>query len=132
MRMRLSNLLAAPLLMYAIGVGVAAQSPAFGAENHPALAETASLTQDAGKYSGFMDLVKDHREAQIKMVRKWREVKAQSPVSDATMKEYKELQVETGKASNKVVKFMQQKRWTDEDRAAMNKIWSDEISKDVS
>lgn len=132
MRMRHSNLLAAPFLMYAIGSGIAAQSTAFGAENYPAPAETASLTQDAGKYSGFMDLVKDHREAQIKMVRKWREVKAQSPVSDATMKEYKELQVETGKASNKVVKFMQQKRWTDEDRAAMNKIWSDEISKDVS
>ncbi|MBL9141685.1 MAG: hypothetical protein JNK53_07445 [Phycisphaerae bacterium] len=126
------TLLAAPLLMYAIGLGIAATAVASGAENRPQAPEIALAAQDAGKYSGFMDLVNAHREAQVKMVKKWQELKGQNPVSETTMEEYKKLQVETGKASNKVVKFIQQSRWTDEDRTAMNKIWSDVIAKPVS
>lgn len=126
-------MVAAPFLMYAIGAGVAAPASAAGAENGPQAAETALAPQaaDAGKYSGFMDLVNNHREAQVKMVKKWRELKGQTPPTEATMQEYKKLQEETQKASNKVTKFMQQSRWTADDRKAMEKIWGDVLAKDV-
>jgi hypothetical protein len=33
------------------------------------------------------------------------------------------------KAANKVTKFMEQEKWSQEDREAMNKIWSKELEK---
>jgi hypothetical protein len=86
---------------------------------------------DASKYSGFMDLVNEHREVQVKMVKKWRELRGQQPPTEATMAEYKKLQEAAQKASNKVTKYIAQERWTEEDRAAMNKIWGDVVGQDV-
>lgn len=86
---------------------------------------------DASKYSGFMDLVNEHREVQVKMVKKWRELRGQQPPTEATMAEYKKLQEAAQKASNKVTKYIAQERWTEEDRAAMNKLWGDVVGQDV-
>jgi hypothetical protein len=86
--------------------------------------------QDAGKYGGFMPLVRAHREAQDKMVALWQSIK-KGDVSDKTRDDYKKAQEAAQKASNKVTQFISQERWSDEDRAAMTKIWTDELEKTV-
>ena len=91
----------------------------------PALASPA---QDAGKYGGFMPLVRAHKEAQDKMVALWQAIKG-GDVSEKTRDDYKKAQDATQKASNKVTQFMNQERWSEEDRAAMTKIWTDELEK---
>ncbi|MFM8642912.1 MAG: hypothetical protein ACKOEP_08785 [Phycisphaerales bacterium] len=103
----------------AMPAGAAAPSPA------SALASTA---QDAGKYGGFMPLVRAHKVAQDKMVALWQAIKG-GDVSEKTRDDYKKAQDATQKAINKVTQFMKQESWSDEDRAAMNKIWTDELEK---
>ena len=93
----------------------------------PALAP-ASTAQDAGKYGGFMPLVRAHKDAQDKMVALWQAIKG-GDVSEKTRDDYKKAQDATQKASNKVTQFMNQERWSEEDRAAMTKIWTDELEK---
>jgi hypothetical protein len=87
---------------------------------------------DASKYPGFAPLVQTNREAFVKLVKKRNELKAQTPPQESTFKEYKELEAKYQEASSKVSEFMAQKRWTDEDRAAMTTIVSEELSKAVS
>jgi hypothetical protein len=88
----------------------------------------AAPVQDAGKYGGFMPLVRAHKEAQDKMVALWQAIKG-GDVSEKTREDYKNAQVATQKASNKVTQFIGQERWSEEDRAAMTKIWTDELEK---
>ena len=88
----------------------------------------AAPAQDAGKYGGFMPLVRAHKEAQDKMVTLWQAIKG-GDVSEKTREDYKNAQVATQKASNKVTQFIGQERWSEEDRAAMTKIWTDELEK---
>ena len=84
--------------------------------------------QDASKYSGFLPLVKAHKEAQGKMVKLWQAIKA-GDNSEGTRAAYKAAQEASQKAANKVTKFMEQEKWSQEDREAMNKIWSKELEK---
>ena len=88
----------------------------------------AAPVQDAGKYGGFMPLVRAHKEAQDKMVALWQAIKG-GDVSEKTRDDYKKAQYATQKASNKVTQFISQERWSEEDRAAMTKIWTDELEK---
>jgi hypothetical protein len=88
----------------------------------------AAPSQDAGKYGGFMPLVRAHKEAQDKMVALWQAIKG-GDVSEKTRDDYKKAQDATQKASNKVTQFIGQERWSEEDRAAMTKIWTDELEK---
>jgi len=88
----------------------------------------APAAQDAGKYGGFMPLVRAHKDAQDRMVALWRAIKG-GDVSEKTRDDYKKAQDATQKASNKVTQFMNQERWSEEDRAAMTKIWTDELEK---
>ena len=88
----------------------------------------AAPAQDASKYSGFLPLVKAHKEAQDKMVKLWQSIKA-GDNSEGTRAAYKAAQEVSQKAANKVTKFMEQERWSQEDREAMNKIWSKELEK---
>ena len=88
----------------------------------------AAPAQDAGKYGGFMPLVRAHKEAQDKMVALWQAIKG-GDVSEKTRDDYKKAQDATQKGSNKVTQFMSQERWSEEDRAAMTKIWTDELEK---
>lgn len=120
--------------MYAIGTGAAASQSAAEAENLPGGAETALSRQapDPSRYAGLMDRVRDHREAQVKMVKKWREIKATATPSESMLKEYKALQVGTQEAADKVSRFIAQPKWTDEDRKAMNQLWADELAKDIT
>lgn len=111
-------LLAAPSLWPA-PVAAAAPSP---------VASAAAPAQDAGKYGGFMPLVRAHKEAQDKMVALWQAIKG-GDVSEKTRDDYKNAQVAAQKASNKVTQFISQERWSEEDRAAMTKIWTDELEK---
>lgn len=131
--MRLATL-AAALVMYATCAATGAADTRHGAENGVPDAVAALHTPqaaDSGKYPGFMALVDAHREAQVKMVKKWRELKGQNPPSQATFEEYNRLQLETQKASGRVTKFIQQSKWSEDDRKALNKIWNDVLSKDV-
>jgi hypothetical protein len=88
----------------------------------------APAAQDAGKYGGFMPLVRAHKEAQDKMVALWQAIKG-GDMSEKTREDYKKAQDATQKASNKVTQFISQERWSEEDRAAMTKIWTDELEK---
>lgn len=88
----------------------------------------AAPAQDASKYSGFLPLVKAHKEAQDKMVKLWQSIKA-GDISEGTRAAYKAAQEVSQKAANKVTKFMEQEKWSQEDREAMNKIWSKELEK---
>ena len=88
----------------------------------------AAPAQDAGKYGGFMPLVRAHKEAQDRMVALWQAIKG-GDVSEKTRDDYKKAQDATQKASNKVTQFIGQERWSEEDRAAMTKIWTDELEK---
>ena len=88
----------------------------------------AAPAQDASKYSGLLPLVKAHKEAQDKMVKLWQSIKA-GDNSESTRAAYKAAQEVSQKAANKVTKFIEQERWSQEDREAMNKIWSRELEK---
>ena len=93
-----------------------------------ALPAPVPTVQDAGKYGGFMPLVRAHKEAQDKMVALWQAIKG-GDMSEKTREDYKKAQDATQKASNKVTQFIGQERWSEEDRAAMTKIWTDELEK---
>ena len=101
--------------------------PAAAAAPSPA-PEPVRAAQDAGKYGGFMPLVRAHKDAQDKMVALWQAIKG-GDVSEKTRDDYKKAQDATQKASNKVTQFISQERWSEEDRAAMTKIWTDELEK---
>jgi hypothetical protein len=64
------------------------------------------------------------------MVKLWQSMKA-GDVSEKTREAYKVAQIATQKSSNKVTQFINQERWSEEDRAAMNKLWTDELEKPV-
>lgn len=85
---------------------------------------------DAGKYAGIKPLIREHRAEQVKMVKLWQAMKAGS-VDEKTREAYKDAQLRTQQASNKVTRFMAEERWTDADRAIMNKMWTDELEKPV-
>jgi hypothetical protein len=93
-----------------------------------AVPSPAPAAQDAGKYGGFMPLVRAHKEAQDKMVALWQAIKG-GDMSEKTREDYKKAQDAAQKASNKVTQFISQERWSEEDRAAMTKIWTDELEK---
>ncbi|MFM1935821.1 MAG: hypothetical protein RI990_780 [Planctomycetota bacterium] len=93
-------------------------------------APLAAQAEGASKYGGLMPLVRAHREDQVKMVKLWQSMKA-GDVSEKTREAYKVAQIATQKSSNKVTQFINQERWSEEDRAAMNKLWTDELEKPV-
>lgn len=106
----------------------AATAPSSAPASAGAHVAAAVPVQDAGKYGGFMPLVRAHKEAQDKMVALWQAIKG-GDVSEKTRDDYKGAQVAAQKASNKVTQFISQERWSEEDRAAMTKIWTDELEK---
>jgi hypothetical protein len=83
---------------------------------------------DAGKYAGITSLIREHREKQTAMVKLWREIKKGNS-DEKTRDQYKAAQIAAQQASNKVTKFISEERWNDADRAAMNKMWADELAK---
>lgn len=103
----------------------AAQAPSGDAP-----AKEAPRQADTGKYSGLRPLIRAHREEQVKMVKLWQAMKAGS-VDEKTRESYKEAQVRAQQASNKVTRFIAEERWTDADRAAMTKMWTDELEKPI-
>jgi hypothetical protein len=123
--------LVAACVLYAHGAAIAAPAAMPGGENPSPGDVVAPQAADSSRYPGFAELVNAHREAQVKMVKKWRELKGQSPPQEATFAEYRRLQEETQKASGKVTKFIQQSKWTEDDRKELNRIWNDVLSKDV-
>lgn len=135
--------LSAAVLMYGVSGSAVAQSAPQASEkptqgqisalqDAPKSPPKAAPKPDASKYPGFAPLVQANREAFVKLVKKRNELKAQNPPQESTFEEYKKLDAEYQKASSKVSEFMANKRWTDEDRAAMTTIVSDELSKAVS
>lgn len=118
--------LAAPSIAFLAASSLWAATAATGAPS--AAPVPASALQDAGKYGGFMPLVRAHKDAQDKMVALWQAIKG-GDVSEKTRDDYKKAQDATQKASNKVTQFIAQERWSEEDRAAMTKIWTDELEK---
>ena len=118
--------LSPPIAILAASILCAAPVAAMASSAGSALA--AAPAQDAGKYGGFMPLVRAHKEAQDRMVALWQSIKG-GDMSDKTRDDYKKAQDATQKASNKVTQFISQERWSEEDRAAMTKIWTDELEK---
>ena len=102
-----------------------AQAPAGDA---PAKQDTPAKKSDTGKYAGITSLIREHREKQTAMVKLWREIK-KGNADEKTRDQYKEAQLAAQKASNKVSKYIAEERWNDADRAAMNKMWADELAK---
>ena len=102
-----------------------AQAPA---GDTPAKQDTPAKNSDTGKYAGITSLIREHREKQTAMVKLWREIK-KGNADEKTRDQYKEAQLASQKASNKVSKYIAEERWNDADRAAMNKMWADELAK---
>ena len=102
-----------------------AQAPA---GDTPAKQDTPAKKSDTGKYAGITSLIREHREKQTAMVKLWREIK-KGNADEKTRDQYKEAQLASQKASNKVSKYIAEERWNDADRAAMNKMWADELAK---
>lgn len=110
-----------------------AQAPAGNAPaaKDPAPKQDAPATKaDTGKYAAITSLIREHRDKQVAMVKLWREVK-KGNADEKTRDQYKAAQLAAQQASNKVTKFISQERWTEADRAAMNKMWADELAKPV-
>lgn len=84
----------------------------------------------SGKYAGIVPLINAHRIQQVKMVKLWKAIKS-GQNDEKTRDQYKEAQISTQTARNKVTKFMSAERFTDDDRKAMNKMWTDELEKPV-
>ena len=102
-----------------------AQAPA---GDTPAKQDTPAKKSDTGKYAGITSLIREHRDKQTAMVKLWREIK-KGNADEKTRDQYKEAQLAAQKASNKVSKYIAEERWNDADRAAMNKMWADELAK---
>jgi hypothetical protein len=113
-------------------VSVIFAAPAFAQDPAPkqdAPKQDAPPTKsDTSKYAGITSLIREHREKQTAMVKLWREIK-KGNADEKTRDQYKEAQLASQKASNKVSEFIARERWTDADRAAMNKMWADELAK---
>ena len=108
-----------------------AQAPAGDtpAKQDPAPKQDAPAKKsDTGKYAAITSLIREHREKQTAMVKLWREIK-KGNTDEKTRDQYKDAQLAAQKASNKVSEFIARERWTDADRAAMNKMWADELAK---
>jgi hypothetical protein len=103
-----------------------AQAPAGDAPKQDAPAKKS----DTGKYAGITSLIREHREKQTAMVKLWREIK-KGNTDEKTRDQYKDAQLASQKASNKVSEFIARERWNDADRAAMNKMWADELAKPI-
>ncbi len=101
------------------------------AQDPPKAPPKAPKAPDVSKYGGFLDLVKANREAFVKLAAKAKELKGQSPPKESTFKEYREAEAAFQQASAKASGYMQQKRWTDEDRAVMSAILAEELSKPI-
>jgi len=114
----IAGLLAAAVPVASAAIPAAARAP------------IAAQAEGASKYGGLMPLVRAHREDQVKMVKLWQSMKA-GDVSEKTRDAYKAAQIAAQKSSNKVTQFINQERWSEEDRAAMNKLWTDELEKPV-
>ena len=104
-----------------------AQAPA---GDTPAKQDTPAKKSDTGKYAGITSLIREHREKQTAMVKLWREIR-KGNADEKTRDQYKEAQLASHKASNKVSKYIAEERWTDADRAAMNQMWSEELTKPI-
>jgi hypothetical protein len=113
-------------------VSVIFAAPAFAQDPAPkqdAPKQDAPPTKsDTSKYAGITSLIREHREKQTAMVKLWREIK-KGNTDEKTRDQYKDAQLAAQKASNKVSEFIARERWTDADRAAMNKMWADELAK---
>ena len=92
--------------------------------------DTPATKSDTSKYAAISSLIREHREKQTAMVKLWREIK-KGNTDEKTRDQYKEAQIASQKASNKVSEFIARERWNDADRAAMNKMWADELAKPI-
>ena len=99
------------------------------AQDAPAPKE-APKRADRSKYAGITSLIEAHRSAQVKMVKLWRTIK-EGNGDDKTSKDYQEAQLAVQKASNKVTQFINREHWSEADRAAMNKMWTDVLEKPI-
>jgi hypothetical protein len=111
---------------------VASAAPQDPAGQDPAQKEEPKQPKrsNASKYAGINDLIKSHREAQVKMVKLWRTIKA-GQGDDKMAKDYEQAQVKVQEASNKVTQFINREHWSEADRAAMNKMWTDVLEKPI-
>lgn len=116
--------------VFALHAPVVADAAAVQAPSGGQPAGELSQQAETGKYSGLRPLIRAHRDEQVKMVKLWQAMKSGS-VDEKTREAYKEAQVRTQQASNKVTRFIAEERWTDADRAAMTKMWTDELEKPI-
>ena len=122
----LSALLALPALPAAAQTPPAGGGAASGRQATP----PAKKKTDTSKYSELDSLVKVHRAAQVKMVKLWKQIKA-GQNDEKTHDAYKAAQIDAQKASNEVTKYINREGWSAEDRAAMNKMWSEALEKPI-
>ncbi len=141
--------LPAAMFMYAIGLGFAASALA-GAENPAASQDAgkaavaavqpvagqsvaaqpvAAQSSDASKYPGFVELATEHAKKQAALSKKWQALKAMKPADEKALAEYRKAQASVVEASTKVSEYMNQSKWTDDDKRAMTKIWEDILAK---
>lgn len=90
----------------------------------------AAAPQQAKSYPGLMPLVSAHRAEQVKMVKLWQTIKSGNG-DEKTAEKYKEAQERTAKASAKVSEYIEDEKWSVEDRLAMQKLWAAELEKPV-
>ena len=121
-----SVIFAAPALAAAAPQDPDGQDPAQKQADEPKQPKRSN----ASKYAGINDLIKSHREAQVKMVKLWRTIKA-GQGDDKMAKDYEQAQVKVQEASNKVTQFINREHWSEADRAAMNKMWTDVLEKPI-
>lgn len=96
----------------------------------PGGALAAAPAQQAKSYPGLMPLVSAHRAEQVKMVKLWQKIKS-GQGDDKTAEDYKEAQARTAKASAKVSDYIEDDKWSVEDRLAMQKLWAAELEKPI-
>jgi len=110
-----------------------AQAPAGNApaKQDPAPKQDAPATKtDTKKYAAITSLIREHRDKQVAMVKLWREIKS-GKADEKTREQYDAAKTAAGQAGSKVTQFISQERWTEADRDAMNKMWSEELTKPI-
>ncbi len=81
-------------------------------------------------YPGLKSLVAKHCEVQREMVKLWRTLK-EGKGDDKVAADYKAAQERVAKASEKVSEFISRDKWSDADRAEMQRLWAAELEKSV-
>jgi hypothetical protein len=107
----------------------AASASAGGAQAVASVAATVPEKQ-LSDYPGLKSLVAKHCEVQREMVKLWRTLK-EGKGDDKVAADYKAAQERVAKASEKVSEFISRDKWSDADRAEMQRLWAAELEKSV-